>query len=332
MMKWRGMVSICAISLLVLAGFAIVPAAQFRGGPPWQHPVASSQSIHIGGAVIQVDFGPGALDLPHDQVMEWVRNSASSVATYYGRFPVEKSRVLIEPATEGRGVLRGTTWGDVGGFQGFTRIVLGRQTTQEDLEDDWEMTHEFIHMAFPSLDDEHSWIEEGLATYLEPIARVQRGFLRSEKIWNDMMRDMPKGDPENSDRGLDNTHTWGRTYWGGAQFCLLADVTIRQQTENRKGLQDALRAIVNAGGTIDQEWPLRKALSVGDSATGTHVLVQLYDGMRDTPKPVDLAALWKQLGVVRDGNGVRFDDHAPQAAIREAITRTPASGVILPKP
>jgi hypothetical protein len=89
---------------------------------------------------------------------------------------------------------------------------------------------------------------------------------------------------------------------------------------------------MNAGGTIDQEWPLRKALSVGDSATGTHVLVQLYDGMRDTPKPVDLAALWKQLGVVRDGNGVRFDDHAPQAAIREAITRTPASGVILPKP
>ena len=39
--------------------------------------------------------------------------------------------------------------------------------------------------------------------------------------------------------GLDNTHTWGRTYWGGAMFCLLADVEIRRRTHNRRGLQDA---------------------------------------------------------------------------------------------
>jgi len=327
-MKWRGMILVCAISCLALGA---VLAAQFRSGPPWRHPVVSSQSFHIGGAVIQVDFGLGTLDLPHDQVMQWVKNSASSVATYYGRFPVSQDRVLIEPA-DGRDILRGTTWGGVDGFQGFTRIVLGKQTTQQDLDEDWEMTHEFVHTAFPSLDDEHTWMEEGLATYIEPIARVQRGFLRPERIWADMMHDMPKGDPESLDRGLDNTHTWGRTYWGGAQFCLQADVMIRQQTQNRKGLQDALRAIVNAGGTIDKDWPLRKALEIGDSATGTHVLVQLYDAMRDAPKPVDLSGLWKQLGVIRDGDGVRFDDHAPLAAIRQAITRTPATGVVLPKP
>jgi hypothetical protein len=327
-MKRRSVILTCAVSFFALAALL---AAQFSGGPPWRHPVVSSQSIHIGGAVIQVDFGPGTLDLPHEQVMQWVSNAASSVATYYGRFPVATDRVLIEPAG-GRGILRGTTWGGVGGVQGFTRMVLGRQTTQQDLDDDWEMTHEFIHTAFPSMDDDHSWIEEGLATYLEPIARVQRGFLRPEAIWADMMHDMPKGDPESSDRGLDNTHSWGRTYWGGAQFCLQADVMIRQQTQNRMGLQDALRAIVSAGGTIDQDWPLRKALAIGDTATGTHVLVKLYDAMRDTPKPVDLTGLWKQLGVIRDGDSVRFDDHAPLAALRAAITRTPVTGVILPKP
>src|ERR1700744_260776 len=89
-MKWRGMILVCAISCSALGA---VPAAQFRSGPPWRHPVVSSQSFHIGGAVIQVDFGPGTLDLPHDQVMQWVRNSASSVATYYGRFPVTNDRV-----------------------------------------------------------------------------------------------------------------------------------------------------------------------------------------------------------------------------------------------
>jgi hypothetical protein len=309
-----------ALALCLTAG-----VAQFRGhgGPPWQRSVASSQIIHIGSATIQVDFGPGTFVLPQDRILQWVKNAASSVEMYYGRFPVERDRILIEPAP-GTGILRGTTWGDVGGFQAFHRMVLGEQSSQRDLDEDWEMTHELVHSAFPTMDDEHHWIEEGLATYIEPIARVQRGLLRPEKIWADMLHDMPKGDPEGSDGGLDQTRSWGRTYWGGAQFCLLADVTIREQTHNQKGLQDALRAIVQAGGTIDQEWPLRKTLEIGDKATGTHVLVKLYDEMRDKPEPVNLQEIWKQLGVSRDGDGVRFDDHAPLAAIREAITRPPS--------
>jgi hypothetical protein len=36
-------------------------------------------------------------------------------------------------------------------------------------------------------------------------------------------------------------------------FCLVADVEIRRATGNRKGLQDALRAIVAAGATINTD-------------------------------------------------------------------------------
>jgi hypothetical protein len=105
------------------------------------------------------------------------------------------------------------------------------------------MTHELVHLAFPDVAEDHHWIEEGIATYVEPIARVQIGDLTPERIWTDMLRDMPKGEPQPFDQGLDHTHTWGRTYWGGALFCLLADVRIRQETNNRTGLQDALRGI-----------------------------------------------------------------------------------------
>ncbi len=98
-------------------------------------------------------------------------------------------------------------------------------------------------------------------------------------MWRDMVYGMRKGEPADGDLGLDQTHTWGRTYWGGALFCLVADVQIRRETQNRKGLQDALRAIVAQGGTIDHEWPLDQALSIGDRATGTHVLTQMYCGM-----------------------------------------------------
>lgn len=302
-------------------------------GPPWRSPVASTQTFHIAGSTIQVDFAPGSLDLPTPQIMQWVENAASSVATYYGRFPVPHDRILIVPAEDRSGVLQGTTWGDVGGFPAFTCMRLGQHTTTEELTEDWMMTHELVHTGFPSQEDEHHWIEEGIAVYVEPIARVQAGFLKPEKIWADMVRDMAKGDPQPGDKGPDNTHTWGRTYWGGAEFCLLADVTIREQTHNKKGFEDALRAIVAAGGTIDQDWPIEKAFAAGDAGTGTHVLEEQYDRMASTPVTIDLDALWKKLGVLRTGEDqVRFDDGAPDAGIRKAITEAPATGRIAPSP
>jgi hypothetical protein len=315
--------AIAAAILLVHSGDGAAasrgPApAQEHRGPPWRGPVASSQTLAIGGAMLQVDFGPGTFDLPKAQILDWVRHAATAVTTYYGRFPVPRDRILINPAPDRAGVFHGTTWGDVSGFPAFTRIYVGQHSSV----DDWMMTHELIHGAFPSQDDDHHWIEEGSAVYIEPIARVQAAYLKPEQIWADMVRDMPKGDPEPGDRGLDHTPTWGRTYWGGAQFCLLADVTIREKTHNRFGLEDALRAVMKAGGTIDQEWPLEKAFAIGDRATGTHVLEDLDARMANAPVPVDLDGLWKKLGVVRVGEDeVRFDDSAPEAAIRKAITR-----------
>jgi hypothetical protein len=316
-------------ALAAMAALCSVRAAQFsQHGPPWKAPVASSETFRVGGAAIQVDFAPGAMDLTTSQALQWVENAATAVATYYGRYPVARDRVLIEPRADDAGVMHGTTWGDVGGFPAFTRIGVGQHTTMADLSDDWMMTHELTHAAFPSQDDAQHWIEEGIAVYVEPVARVQAGFLTPERIWRDMVRDMPKGDPQRGDEGLDHTHTWGRTYWGGAQFCLMADVTLREQTHNRMGLEDALRAIMNAGGTIDRDWTIGKTLAAGDAGTGKHVLENLYEQMADKPVAVDLEGLWKKLGVVRTADGVRFDDTASEAEIRAAITKTPPWGRI----
>ncbi|WP_260705427.1 gluzincin family metallopeptidase [Edaphobacter flagellatus] len=299
--------------VLAVAGYAL----QFRGDGK----VDSSHEVSVGGATIQVDFAQGPLDLGIGPVVERIKGAAHAVAMYYGRFPVARARVLIVPVRDRHGVFRGTTWGGVGGFAGFTRISLGQQTTEKELADDWMITHELSHMAFPNLSDEHHWMEEGLATYVEPIARVQAGELSAKAAWRDMMDGMPKGEPQSGDEGLDRTHTWGRTYWGGALFCLAADVEIRKETKNRKGLQDALRAIVEAGGTIDQDWPIERAFEIGDKATGTRVLTQMYAKWSDAPVRVDLDALWKELGVRRVGEGVELDATAPLAAVRDGIMR-----------
>jgi hypothetical protein len=117
-----------------------------------------------------------------------------------------------------------------------------------------------VHLALPSVADKHHWIEEGIATYVEPIARVEAGNLDVETVWLELVEGLPQGLPQSGDAGLDYTHTWGRTYWGGALFCLLADLEIRRATANKFGLRDALRAIVSAGGNIETAWPLVRCL------------------------------------------------------------------------
>ena len=305
--------------------FALVSLAPlFASAQPWRPAagIASTHELKIGESVLQVDFANGSMDLTTDQVLKHIREAAEAINTYYGRFPVARARILVVPTQSGgREAIGGTTWGDVGGFPAFTRLRIAEHATQADLDDDWVTTHELDHMAFPNLPEENHWMEEGLASYVEPVARVMTGNLQAPRIWADMVRGMPQGEPKPGDEGLDRTHTWGRTYWGGALFCLVADVEIRKQTHNRKGLRDALRAIVAEGGTIDHSWPLDRAFAVGDKATGTHVLSDMYAKWKDAPVEVDLPKLWEELGVRPAGRDAEFDSKARLAKVREAITR-----------
>jgi hypothetical protein len=292
-----------------------------RGHAPWDSPVAWSQTIHAGGASIRLDVAPGPLDLSRSQIIDWVQTAARAVSEYYGRFPVSRDRVLIIPVADRRGVLTGTTWGGVDGFPAFSQMRLGEHTTGRDLVDDWTMTHEFVHTALPSLSRDHHWLEEGLATYVEPIARAQIGTLTPEFVWQETVKGMPQGEPQPGDHGLDQTHTWANTYWGGALFCMIADIKIREATDNKKGLQDALRGILAAGGSIAVDWPIDKVLSAADRASGTTVLADLYHQMANQSfASIDLDALWKQLGIEPQNQSVTFDNQAPLAAIRKAIT------------
>jgi hypothetical protein len=275
--------------------------------------------LDVPSGVIHIAFGAGEFALPKAQILEWVAASAKAVSTYYGRFPVNSLRLLFVPI-EGSRVRGGTTWG----YRGAAiRIPLGRDAGMDDLKRDWVMVHEMVHLALPDMENRYAWLSEGLAVYVEPVARVQAGDLTPKEIWLAMMRDMPKGLPQAGDRGLDNTDTWGRKYWGGAMFALFADVEIRKRTNNRTGLQDALRGVIAAGGSHEVDWSIERVLTTADKAVGVDVLTKLHDAWGAKPVTPDLDALWRDLGLrVRDG-GIEFDDSAPLAGIRAAITRAP---------
>ena len=129
-----------------------------------------------------------------------------------------------------------------------------------------------------------------------------------------------QGLPAAGDRGLDNSRIHERIYWGGNLYWLVADLRIREKTNNRHSVDDAIRAILDAGGDGAATWSLDRVLSVGDQATQTTVLKDLHDELGPRPGAVNLDALWRQLGVQYRSGVITFDDSAPLAGIRTAIT------------
>jgi len=270
----------------------------------------------VGGGDIDVVFGTDAPDLDHALVLKWIETSALAVTRYFGRFPVRRVGILVV-AEDGARVVSGTTYG-----MGESAICLriGRNVDARALRDDWILVHEMTHLALPEVPRTSEWLLEGSATYVEPIARAQAGQLDASVVWRWTLEGMPKGLPQDGDRGLDHTPTWGRIYWGGALFWLLADIRVQQLSDGRFGVQDALRAINWKSGGNTAQWSVRDVLKTGDAATGGNVLVSLYDDMKDAPVSTNLGILFDDLGVSEAGGRIVFNDRAPLARIRERIT------------
>jgi hypothetical protein len=281
---------------------------------------SESVSVPVEGAVIEVEL-PAELQGPaRAELLAFVVASSQTVSGYYRGFPVPRLRLAVT-SMGGRRV-SGSTWP---GDPPVVQLSVGLQADRAAYDADWVLVHELVHTAFPHVDRRHHWIEEGLATYVEPWARVAAGRLAPERAWYEFARDLPQGQPDASGLGLDRDGSWAATYWGGALYCFVADLEIRERTGGRFGLRDALVAIARAGGIGGGEvHDLAKVLAVGDAAVGVPVLTETWRAMAVQRKPVDLQRIWTELGVeLRDGTA-RLVTTAPKAAVREAIAASPA--------
>ena len=284
--------------------------------PGWARPQSLEVTLSVPGGRLDLQLDDELPPALHADARAWVMRSARAVARWLGRFPVARAEVLLQ-AVDGAGVKGGTTFAEPAPY---VRIRLGRDTRAAHLADDGVLVHEFLHLAVPRLAPAHQWLNEGLATYGEGLVRVHAGQLDAPRWWGQLVRGLPQGQPAAGDAGLDHTPTWGRTYWGGAGFCLQADLGLRQQRQSA-GLRQAWQGVLAAGGNHSVSWPVTALLQGLDRAVGATVFTGLYAQHRDQPRPVDLPALWQALGIDTSAPlQPRLSKRGPQAALRRAIT------------
>ena len=275
-------------------------------------------AVKLAGADVQIVTANGALDLPTAAVQRWVGHAARAVADFYGHFPAPNTLVLLLPVPEREGVVFGKVLPQ--SSPGIA-LLLGQHAREPALYQDWILVHELFHIGFPSFYNEAKWLDEGSATYFEPLIRARTGDLTELEVWTQFAHDMPRGLHAIEHEGLEHPSDFRAVYWGGAIACLLADVAGRRASHGALGLQDAFRAVLAAGGNASRVWSLAQVTAIIDRTLGAPILQDLIARHALTGSPVNLPQLFTQLGVSQSPNGsVTLDDHAELAAIRHAIT------------
>jgi hypothetical protein len=271
-------------------------------------------------AQLEIVTLPGKLKVSRATRRRWVRDAALAVTDFWRGLPMDRALVAIVPMGDHDGVAHGKV---VAAGGATVALRLGEHADERALYRDWILVHELFHLGFPSFWGEGKWLDEGLATYYEPIIRARAGWRSEEALWREFAYDMRQGLDAVEQTGVERAQSYRGIYWGGAILALYADVRARRLSAGRRGLEDGLRAVLARGGNASQVWKLDDVIAVIDRELGAPILRELSRAHGHAGRPVDLNGLLTELGVTPTRGWVELDDASPLSSVRKAILLPP---------
>ncbi len=269
--------------------------------------------------VLRLAILDGVSESGRADVVDWVKRTAEAQSNYWQGFTAKQMLVGLVPSSNRRAVGFGRT---VSGGGATVMVEIGSDVDRRRLFNDWVLVHELIHTGMPYVRGRATWFMEGAATYIEPIIRARAGWKTEAEAWMEWVDNMPQG---SGAFGLGLANGSGReNYWSGATFMLMADVAIRRATEGARGLEDCLKGVLWSGLDAPRRVTLQDYALACDKATGTTVMSELVERHQSNARPVDLAAMWRELGISVVAGRVVLDDSAPLAPWRKTIVFGPA--------
>ncbi len=254
-----------------------------------------------------------------DELRRWVSRALTAVAEFYGELPGIRPEILLAPVP-------GNDTPGVFGSILHKRIAsavlfFGADAAGQGFEDDWMATHELFHLGNAPVQEKIPWFTEGFTTYYQDVLRG-RGMQPVDRMWGDLYDGFRRFCDPNPDgktlgeesRRLHELHHYTRAYWGGACLAFMTDVSIREHSGNKQGLDDVLRALLREG----RKDPLSETQIIAalDRAAGQPIVQRFLRSRSKAP----LEGYYRRLGIEPTGAiTVRLHEEAPLAAIRKAI-------------
>ena len=290
----------------------------------------TSTAIELPGATLTVSLPQTEPALDQSLIVDWLTATALDVTLTYGRFPNPAAHVIVIPIGEHRwSSTRAVPFGRVirDGGEVIELFVNGNRPQDEYFED-WTATHEFSHLMLPYVSGEHRWVSEGFAQYYQNVLLARSGAYPQAKAWQKLHAGLQRGQAsrpalspnEAASRGVRGARM--KVYWTGAAIALMADVTLRQRSNNTETLDDVLERLQTCCLPSTHVWTGPELFTRMDELITEPVFMPLYRQYANTVGFPDTGTVFEQLGVRVADDRVRFRDSAELAALRKSITET----------
>lgn len=283
------------------------------------------QAIEVPGASLRLAVLDGSPPADEPAMRAWIEDAARSVAAVYGRFPVPSPQVLVMP---GARAAEPTPWAYVlRGGQAAAHFFVNQRRPLAEYVEDWTAPHELSHLFLPYVNSTDAWLSEGMATYYQNVVRARSGAITPAEAWQRMHSGFRRGiDKSQKDQSLAlatermfREGGYMRVYWHGTAILLAADVELRKRSGGAQSLDSVLERFGRCCLDPDVEWTARKVFARFDEISGTDIFTRLYEREVQSPRFMDLAPVYAELGLVALGGKVELRDDAPGAVIRDAI-------------
>lgn len=289
----------------------------------------TESTLELPGGAVRVALIGGIAEEHRAKLLQWVEHALGAVSTGHGELPLPQAQVVLRPVAMrgGRAVGFGQS---LRGQGNAVHIQVDPRASLEQLDADWTAVHEFAHWAHPYLGDDGAWLAEGLASYWQNLLRARSGLLTPLQAWQQLDAGFARGRSA-ADATLSLAELSGAmherrayyaVYWSGAAYWLQVDVDLRRRSGGRLDIGEALKRF-RACCLLDRRaWEPRAFVARLDALAGTDVFVPRYEEFAARKGFPAVEKLYAELGLVRGAEGnLDFDDKAPDAAVRRALTQ-----------
>ena len=194
-------------------------------------------------------------------------------------------------------------------------LFVNERRPLADYLDDWTATHEFSHLMLPFLGRKHRWVAEGFAQYYQNVLLARSGAYDELRAWQKIYdglergrRTRPELSPNEAAAGGVRTSLM-KVYWSGAAIALLADVTLRENSDGELSLDAVLDRFQSCCLPADRQWPGEELFQKFDSLAGAAVFMPLYRRYADTAGFPDMTEVFGRLGLEITDDKVSFNVH-----------------------
>lgn len=275
-------------------------------------------TLQIGGARIDLTRLSGSSKPDADVLRGWVSRVFEALTTFYGEVPSgpgHRVHLVFAPI---QGAKNAGVFGEVLRHGTPSVLLLYGAEATGGFVGDWVASHELFHLGNPVVQGKLPWLVEGFTTYYTDVLRARTGRLRQDEAWHSLASMcLEHGQPERgrslgeASRGMRQAHSWDRVYQGGACLALRLDVAIRLRSQGKRSLDEVMRDLRATDAAMEESEVLARLDAESGGVASPHL---------GATGRLPLDTLLKALGVAVKGDEVRFDDKAPQASIRRAIT------------